>query len=104
MSSLSPFLRGEGWGEGQTHGRRALLDLYSFTRIASFDAMQPLPTSGARLQPTLCAALLIDHAVWVPAFAGTTVGDSAGNPYFLRAIVHSASPGMQVRQTSGRMA
>jgi hypothetical protein len=21
VSSLSPFLRGEGWGEGQTHGQ-----------------------------------------------------------------------------------
>jgi hypothetical protein len=29
---------------------------------------------------------------------------SSGNPYFFRAIVHSASPGMQVWQTSGRTA
>ena len=50
------------------------------------------------------AALSIDHAVWVPAFAGTTVKVSVGNPYFRRAIAHSASPGMQVRQTSGRIA
>ena len=45
-------------------------------------------------------AASIDHAVWVPAFAGTT----GSNPCRLRAIVHSTSPGMQVRHTSGRIA
>ncbi len=32
---LSPFLRGEGWGEGQPHGECPRRDLYPLTRIAS---------------------------------------------------------------------
>jgi hypothetical protein len=42
--SLSPFLRGEGWGEGllpQRDSRRIPL-----TRIASEDAIRPLPQAG----------------------------------------------------------
>ncbi len=52
------------------------------------------------------SALPIDHAVWVPAFAGTTNQNhpSTANPCRFLAIAHSGSPGMQVRQTSGRTA
>jgi hypothetical protein len=50
------------------------------------------------------AALSIDHAAESRLSAGTTVKVSVGNPYFRRAIAHSASPGIQVRQTSGRIA
>src|SRR5579871_4489899 len=48
LSSLSPFLRGEGWGEGQTREQCELLDLYPLTRIASDDAIRPLPAGGER--------------------------------------------------------
>src|SRR5262245_3054939 len=33
VRSLSPFLRGEGWGEGQTHDQCELINLYPLTRI-----------------------------------------------------------------------
>ncbi|CCE05138.1 5-formyltetrahydrofolate cyclo-ligase (fragment) [Bradyrhizobium sp. STM 3843] len=37
-----------GWGEGQAHDRCELSDLYPLTRIASDDAIRPLPASGER--------------------------------------------------------
>ena len=55
MRSLSPFLRGEGWGQGQTPDRREYLDLYPLTRIASDDAIRPLPASGGEVQRGRCA-------------------------------------------------
>ena len=43
---LSPFLRGEGRGEGQPQTPTARIIL--LTRIASNDAMRPLPAGGER--------------------------------------------------------
>src|SRR3569833_1483078 len=51
VCSLAPFLRGEGWGEGRTHRRCELLDLYPLTRIASGDPIRPPSASEARRAP-----------------------------------------------------
>src|SRR5689334_20201646 len=48
VGPLAPFLRGEGWGEGRPHGKCSWRDLYPLTRIASDDAIRPLPAGGAR--------------------------------------------------------
>src|SRR5690348_7524819 len=49
--------RWEGRGEGQTHDRYRWLDLYPLTRMASFDAIRPLPASGARLHRVRCSGV-----------------------------------------------
>jgi hypothetical protein len=50
MRSLSPFLRAEGWGEGQTPDRCKLLDLYPLTRMSSSMPSDLSPQAGARLR------------------------------------------------------
>src|SRR4051794_5027644 len=54
---LAPLLRGEGWGEGQTHGKCSWKDLYPLTRIASDDAIRPVSASEARRAPASGARL-----------------------------------------------
>jgi hypothetical protein len=46
VRSLSPFLRGEGWGEGQTPDRCELLDLYPLTRMSSSMPSDLSPQAG----------------------------------------------------------
>ncbi|WP_422389062.1 efflux transporter outer membrane subunit [Bradyrhizobium septentrionale] len=46
LFSLSPFLRGEGWGEGPLPRVRNAVRPVPLTRIASADAIRPLPQAG----------------------------------------------------------
>src|SRR3954470_7373771 len=72
----TPMLR-SGYGEGQTHERCVYSDLSPLTRIASCDAIPPLPAGGERWERSNRALERLDEVGLLPGEAALIVRRAA---------------------------